>query len=253
MAAPSVRGRTAPAAGLSATSPSATAIGDMVIVFSWERAGAGVPTHTLDSANGYVQIFSHSHDDGSTDGRLSVGYKIATSAGANSYQAYTSSVGTETWTGIVVLTTATFAIGAIASASITQTTNAVPDPPSVTLGASRDWIVFAIGAWHHGSSATITPTAPANYGNLIEVSGASTGDLGIADRSLTAAASEDPAAFGDNIVPNGSVAATIGVGSIVANSIAHTAPEMTLVGANLTVTTTSATPTGSWLVGIPIF
>lgn len=216
MAAPTVRSRTTPAAGLSATSGAGTAIGDMVICFTWERAGAGVPTHTL-QAN-FVEIISKDHNDGSTDGRLSIAYKIATASGANSYQAYTSSVGTETWTGLVVVTVATFAAtatnkGPTASAAVTTTTNAAPDPPDLTLGATRDWLVLVVGAWHHSASATITPTAPTNYANLIEVAGASTGDIGIADRSLTAPASENPGAFGDNIAPNGASAATIGIAS----------------------------------------
>jgi hypothetical protein len=255
MAAPIVRGRTAPVAGGAATSPASTAVGDMVIVFTWERAGAGVPTHTLQST--FVEIRTHSHDDGSTDGRLSVAYKIATSAGATSYQAYTSSTGTPAWwTGIVVLTTGTFDTASIASNSVTSTTNAVPNPPSVTLGATKDWLVLAIGAWHHGSAATITPTAPTNYANLIEVAGSSNGDLGIADRSLTAAASEDPAAFGDNIAPNGTVAMTIGIAGVanatptpstVAASGAVPAP--TTQAASLTapssIAATSAVPTST--------
>src|SRR5215207_1989155 len=101
MASPIVRGRTAPVAGLIATSPSVTQVGDMVIVLTWERAGAGVPSHTL-QAN-FQEIVSHAHDDGTTDGRLSVAYKIATATGTNGYQAYASSVGTTTWSGIIVL------------------------------------------------------------------------------------------------------------------------------------------------------
>jgi hypothetical protein len=216
MASPTVRGRTAPAAGLSTTSPAGTAVGDMVIVFTFERAGAGIPDHTL-QAN-FVEIVTVPHNDGSTDGRLSIAYKIATSSGAVAYQAYTSSVGTETWTGCEVITVGTFAAtatnkGPTASAGLSQTTNAAPDPASVTLGVGRDWLVFVAAGWHHGSSASITPTAPTNYTDLIEVAGASTGDLGIAQRSLSAAASENPGVFGDNIAPNGTVSATIGIGS----------------------------------------
>ncbi len=95
--APSIRGSTAPVAGGTTTSPAGTEIGDCVIVFHWERAGAGIPTFTLDSGNGYIEIRNHSHNDGSTDGRLAVGYKIATAAGAQSYQAYTTSTGSPVW------------------------------------------------------------------------------------------------------------------------------------------------------------
>src|SRR3972149_6635226 len=100
MSAPLVRGNTAATATNTPTSPASTQIGDLVLVFMWTRAGAGIPTHTLQS--GFATIRSHSHNDGNTDGRLSLAYKIATAAGAQPYNAYTSSTGTD-FSGICVL------------------------------------------------------------------------------------------------------------------------------------------------------
>lgn len=218
MASPTVRGRTAPAAGLTSTSPASTQVGDLVLVFTFERAGVGVPTHSLHSgADAFV--VQQPHDDGSTDGRLSITRKTATQAGAQSYQGVTSSTGSPVaWTGCVVVTAGTFAVGTVTGTGVSATGTGVPNPPLLTLGNTRDWLVLAISAWHHSASATITPTAPTNYANLIEVAGASNGDIACADRSLTAAASEDPGTFGDNITPNGTASATIGIGSIIAQT-----------------------------------
>jgi hypothetical protein len=225
---PKRRGATAPAAGLSTTSPASTEVGDMVMVVTWERGGAGVPTHTL-QAN-FIEIRSHGHDDGSTDGRLSVAFKIATVAGAQSYQAYTSSVGTETWTGCVVIRKNTFAVQGIVADSSTLTTNSIPNSPSVNLTTTRNYRMFSIAAWHHGSSATITPTSPTNYNNIIEVAGASTGEVAITDRELSSGAStEDPGAFNDNISPNGTVSMTIAIPNVLGTIIAS-ASEVDIVG-----------------------
>src|SRR5690242_19048213 len=129
MAAPTIRGVTTDAAGGAATSPAGTQVGDLVIVVTWERAGAGVPTHTLQGGNGFVEIRSHSHDDSSTDGRLSIAYKVATASGAQSYQAYTTSTGSPTWwTGLLVLQTGTYSTTGIASNSATNTGTQPPNP-----------------------------------------------------------------------------------------------------------------------------
>jgi hypothetical protein len=113
MAAPTVRGSTAPAISATgaSTSPSSTEIGDLVLCFVWSQ-NTTIPTHTIDTANGFVEIRNHSHNDGTTDGRLSVGYKIATSAGANTYTAFTVSGNNtaQTNAGIVVLTAGTYTV-----------------------------------------------------------------------------------------------------------------------------------------------
>ena len=97
MAAPAIRGSTAPATGLAATAPASTAVGDAVI--TWERATTTAPTHTL-QAN-YSLVRSHLHDDGSTDGRLSIAVRTAAVAGAQSYQGFTSNMSGTTRTGLI--------------------------------------------------------------------------------------------------------------------------------------------------------
>jgi len=215
MAAPLERGTTAPAPGLSATSPSSTEIDDLVVVITAERTGAGVPTHTLQS--GFTEIRSQPHDDGSTDGRLSIACQVATAAGAQSYQAYTSSAGTDTWTGIYVIQKTTYDLSLIFRSNVvTQTTNAAPNPPALTNLALNDYLVLATSFWHLGSDLTLTPTAPTNYTLKGDVSAADNGDVAFSVRSLTGITAEDPAAYADNQAPNGSSSITIAFGAPLA-------------------------------------
>lgn len=213
MTAPVVRGTTAPAAGGSVTSPAGTEIGDLVVVYTWERLGAAAGSSlTVNSGAGFTQIRNHFHDDSSTDGALAAAYKVATAAGAQSYQGFTSSSGAPAWwTGCLVLQKGTFNVDSLPpSNGATQTNNALPNPPSVTsLDNTRDYLVVAIAGWHLGSSATVTPTAPTNYGNLVHVAGSANGELACATRAISAATSEDPGTFGDDVAPNGSAIITI--------------------------------------------
>lgn len=215
MAAPSIRGSTAPATGLAVTSPAGTQVGDMVIVLTWERAGAGSPTHTLQS--GFSQIRTHAHDDGSTDGRLSAAFAVATVSGAQSYQAYTTSGSGTVRTGCIVLQAGTYYAGgspgtAIANNSDSGTTNAAPDPPSLT-GLTGDFLVLAIGAWHLGSAATVAVTAPTNYTETWECAGSQDVEFSLATRALTGLSNstENPGAFADDVAPNGTARMTIAV------------------------------------------
>lgn len=219
MAAPTIRGQTAAVAGLSATSPSGTAVDDLVVVYTFERLGAGSgSTLTTDTGSGYVEIRNFFHNDGATDGTLAVAYKVATQSGAQSYQAFTSSVGTDTWTGLLVLQTSTYDVGSLPpSNASTQTNNAVPNPPQVTgLNSATDYLVAAISAWHLGSSATVTPTAPSTYTNLVHISGSATAELACASKAISGATSEDPAAYGDDVAPNGTCSITVAFAGVPA-------------------------------------
>ena len=212
MSAPAIRGTTAPVAGGSTTSPAGTQVGDLVIVVTWERNGAGSATHTLQS--GFTNIWTpFAHDDGSTDGAFSCAYKVASSSGANAYQAYTSSSGTEWWTGCIVLKAGTFNEAAIAVGNpTTGTTNAAPDPPAVTLTGDTDYLAMAIAAWHLSASATVTVTPPTNYTAGFDIAGAATGELALAWRKvLGGVTTQDPGAFADDVTPNGTARATIAV------------------------------------------
>jgi hypothetical protein len=204
---PVPRGSTAATATNTPTSPADTEIGDLVVVQHWTRGGAGVPVHTLQS--GFTEIRSHSHDDGSTDGRLSVAYKVATVAGAQTYNAYTSDVGTD-YAGILVLRAMSYhrvLVGDI-SASATSTNNSPPDPPSVTTGQAN-CLVVAIGAWHLSSAATVAVTPPANYTEEWEMAGSLDSELACTWRKIAAAGAENPAAFADDVAPSGTVGMTI--------------------------------------------
>jgi hypothetical protein len=211
--AATIRASTAPTATLNPSSPASTAIGDLVLVFTWTVvAGNGVPTHTLQG--GFTEIRSHAHDDSSTDGRLSVAYKVAAANGANGYQAYTSSAGTSI-SGIVVLTVGTWEQANVLligdqQNSITGTTNGAPDPAAITTAQAQS-LVLQIGAWHYGStSTTTTVTVPTNYAAVTEVAGAAVGELAIAQRTIAnSGTAENAAAWGDNTTPNGTVAMTI--------------------------------------------
>lgn len=216
MAAPSIRGQTAPVAGGTVTSPAGTQVGDLVIVYTFERLGAAAgSTLSVNGGAGFTQIRNHFHDDSTTDGALAIAYKVATQAGAQSYQGFTSSTGSPAWwTGCTVLQAGTFDTTALASNGVTQTTNAVPNPPSVTgLSATRQYLVLAIAAWHLGSSVTNTATAPTNYTNLVQLAGAATADLACASRAVSAVTSEDPGTYGDDQAPNGTCALTVAIGN----------------------------------------
>lgn len=218
MASPTVRGVVAPVAGATTTSPAGTAIGDLVVIFTFERLTSNAAASTLTSVGGtYNQISNQLHNDGTTtDGSFACSWKIATVGGAQSYTAFTSSTGVPTWaTGCVVLTAGTFDTASIVSSFVSQTTNAVPNPPALTLNSGRDWQVIAAAAWHLGSSLTTTPTAPTNYTNLQHIAGASLIELALATRGVTAAASEDPGTFGDDQAPNGTCAFTVGIANII--------------------------------------
>lgn len=207
MPAPTVRAGTAATATNNPTSPSSTEIGDLVLVVHWTRGAAGIPTHTLQS--GFTTILSHGHNDGSTDGRLSVAYKVATSAGATSYNAYTSDTGTD-FAGIVLITKDTYhptLIGDV-NVGVTATGTGAPDPSAVTTPA-YDCMVMAVAAWHLGSAATVTVGPPTNYTEVWEMAGSNTAELSVATREIAARGSQNPGAFTDDVTPNGSCCITI--------------------------------------------
>lgn len=211
MAAPVIRGSTAPAATTSPTSPATTSAGDLVIVVTWTRGGAGVPTHTLQS--GFTEIRNHSHDDGSTDGRLSAACIEAVTPGATSYQAYTSS-GSDVWSGIIVLEGGTFNDDLLlvddVTNSVTQTNNAVPNPGSVVTPVA-DCLVIVVAAWYLASAVDVTAGVPTGYAETWEVAGSQTSELCMGTKTVPTATTEDPAAFSDNVAPSGTCSLTFAI------------------------------------------
>lgn len=152
MAAPTIRGSTAPASGASSTSHVNTAVGDLVVVVTWSvGSNQTTLTHTLQA--GFTEIRQHAHDDGTTDGRLSVAYKVAAQSGASAYTPYTIANATASWTGSIVITTG-------------------------------DYLVLAVAGWNM-ASATNTVTAPTNYTLAWDIAGAAAGEVALATRALT--------------------------------------------------------------------
>ena len=211
MAAPTIIGVTDTVVGMASTSHASTSVGDLVIVGVWERAGAGIPNHTLQA--GFIELFSQSHNDGSTDGRLSVACKIATASGANSYTPYTSSVGTDTWSCSIVLDEGTFALHHRVATGVSTTGTTAPNPPSTgNFGVSADWLVIVFAGWHLTADQTLTPTAPTNYTLQADLNAADNGDLAMATRAITGGpALEDPGGWADNQTPNGSAGITVAI------------------------------------------
>lgn len=224
------RGFTAPAvnANGAATSPASTQVGDLVMIGVWSQ-GTAIPTHAIQGGGAtYQEIRSHSHNDGTTDGRLSLAVIVATSGGAVSYQPYAVSGATagQTIAGIVVLEAATYdaVLANWIHNSVTQTTNAVPNPASVA-GLTGDFQVQAWAAWHVTTAASTATTPPANYTEVTEgPSGSHVTHMSIAARDLAglSAATEDPGAFGDNVTPNGTASITVAIPGFALTEITGT-------------------------------
>jgi hypothetical protein len=221
MAVPVLRGVTAPAISSGAvSSPASTQVGDLLIFLVWSQ-GAVIPDHAIQS--GFFEWRTHSHNDGSTDGRLSVAVKEAALSGTQSYTPYviTNATANQTSIGVVVLQAGTwnpaYAESQPRANSATQTNNAVPNPPSLA-DLTGDFYVLALAGWHVTSAAAVAATTMANYSIIAQNASAShVTHLAIAARSMTglSAATEDPGAFGDNVAPNGSASMTIAVPGVV--------------------------------------
>ncbi|MBA3465057.1 MAG: hypothetical protein H0T46_34305 [Deltaproteobacteria bacterium] len=238
-----MRTPTAPVAGVTGTANAATQVGDLVIVTTWSPTTVtGIPTHTIQA--GFTQIISTTLDDGANDGRLSVAYRVATVAGAQTYQAYVSS-GTSNVTGLNVMRAGSFNTANIVSGGVANTTTNAPNPPAVTLNGPMT--VFAIGAWNLTASSTVAVGAPANgFVEEYEVAGANTTELSVAIGSVA-----DPGAFTDDTANvNGTVGITIGIGVNIGNSVwVGLNPGATAGAANGTSVATTLNDTWQWVVG----
>lgn len=222
------------------SSPSDTSIGDLVVCFVWSQFTTTATTHTIQS--GYTLVRTHSHNDSTTCGRLSVATKVATAAGVQSYVpfAIASATAGQTCAAILTVTGAdTTAPGSWIQNSLTDTSNAAPNPPSVTT-LNGDALVLAIGAWHVTTAAATTTTQGANYVEKIDgPTGTHVTHLAVASRALTGLSSstEDPAIFTDNVTPNGSVSMTIAIPYIPTPSLSTLSPSsVNTGGSNFTLT-----------------
>jgi hypothetical protein len=210
-----IRGVTVPTAISQPNSPSTTEPGDLVIVFLWTNGTAGVPTHTLQS--NWTQIISQSHDDGSTDGRLSVAYHNPSGGdagtnltGTQTLSPYSTSGGTD-YAGVIVLKRGYWTVTGIQSAGTNDTGTTAPNPPSVTLNQKK--MVIVASGWHMSSGATVNITAPSNYTEAWELAGSVGAEFSAAYRLFKTAVgtAEDPGSFTDDVTPDGSATVTIAI------------------------------------------
>ncbi len=236
MTAPILRGSTAPLAGtpagqgtLANTSPASTQVGDLVLVVTWQGLNSATQS-SLTIVSGYTQLVNFLHDDGTADGALGIAWIIATQAGAQTYQAFTSSSqNTDARTAIRVFQVDTFnTSGIVAATPVSFTDGALaPDAPNVSgLDSTRDYWIEAIGGWWCNSgSIDAIPGAPTNHTNLISTSAVGWLELALASRTQSGITAYDPAIFTDNLdatTNRGSVGCTV--------AILGTAPSRGIVG-----------------------
>lgn len=194
-------------------SPADTAIGDLVLCLVWSQ-GTNLATLTHTQQIGNTMVRSHGHDDGTTDGRLSVSCRVATVAGASASSIdIAGATASQSCCGILTVTGADPNVANWVTNSFTDAAANAPNPPAVT-PLTGDWLVLAIGAWHVTTAAATSATVMANYSLRINgPTGTHVTHLAAATRALTglSAATEDPAIYVDNVTPNGTAAMTIAI------------------------------------------
>jgi hypothetical protein len=221
VAAPTIRasGVTVPIITTGAINqPSGTQVGDLVIFWLWSQAANSTTvTHTKNADASYVTIRSAAHEDGTTDGRLTVGYRIATQAGTVAHTPYTvaNANANQTTGGAIALTAGTFDVSTLPpNNGASLTTTGVPNPPALA-ALTGDYLVFALSAWHVTTAAATVATVMANY--TLQTQNANTSHVthtAVATRALTGLnnATEDPVAWAsDNVTPNGSISFTFAI------------------------------------------
>jgi hypothetical protein len=229
MAAPVVRSSSFAVSGYTVTTDAGTLVDDLVIIITWSQ-GTTIPTHTLQS--GFTEVLTQALDDGTTDARLSIAYKIATSAGAQTYTPYSS--GAAGISSHIVIEKDTFdaADPFDGVASTTSTGTGPPDPPSATASTAADRLVIAIGAWRTNTGDGQLMTPPSGYTELFDADNqtAASGSQSAATLAVSTSGGHDPGAFGDSFAPTGSAAATLLVNPSVAAPIAKSASDSVSVG-----------------------
>lgn len=131
-----------------------------------------------------------------TSMNMAVAYKVAASAGAVAYQAYTLAGGVGS-ASLVVLKVGTFDVTRIASATASVGASTDPNPPAVTLYDSGTLVLIAGGAKYSASTSAIM-SVQSPYLALADQGGSATYDQGSGYRIIGASASgatEDPPAI----------------------------------------------------------
>ncbi|MDX2092321.1 MAG: MopE-related protein [Kofleriaceae bacterium] len=190
-------------ATLAPQSDASTGVGDLIIVSTFTNGSSGIPTHTLQS--GFTQLVSRGNDDGNNDVRLSIAYRVATTAGAQTYQAYTSSSGSNNYTGITVIRAGRYDLARVVVAETDNDGNGAPNPPGTGVQAGP-YFVLAIGAWHLGSSQTVAVSPPGSFTEAWEMTGSNQGEM-----SVAVGTSADPGSFTDDVTPNNTISVAIAI------------------------------------------
>jgi hypothetical protein len=214
MGLPVLRGQRAPAITTGAIlQPAETLVGDLVGFYAFSQ-GTAIPT--INAQAGFFTIRNSQHDDGTTDGRMHVAYRVATADGGASLNPFTFSgnAAGQIAGGSFAIVDGTYDVSVLPpSNGASLTTNAVPNPPALA-GLTGDYLVFALSAWHTTTSAAHSATVMPNYSNLSQMTGSHVIHMAIASRSLAGlvGATEDPGAWAsDNLTPNGSISFTFAI------------------------------------------
>ncbi len=212
----------APTANLSPVSHASTEVGDLVIVVSMSRIGAGPPNHTIQP--GFTEIRTQILDEGSSDARLSIAYRVATVAGAQTYAAYTSNNATSSLSGIFVIRAGRYNLSQLLHASVSSTTSSAPNPPGIGPVAGNS-IVLAIGGWRLSNTYSMNASAPTGFTEAWEAGGSPALELSLAAALIASGGSVDPAAFGhsgtgaNNVTGTTAMTIAIGLNNIASNSV----------------------------------
>lgn len=185
---------------LSTINPSTTSltqVGDLIVAIGYFNSSSPPAPQA-----GWTSIGS------TTD--VAAAYKVASSGGANAYQAYASGFSAS----LHVLKAGTFDVTQIASATATGTT--LINPASVSL-YDNSLVIVGVGYDYPGSSSA-SFTAPAGYSGLVQFGGSAFAQGAAAYKvfAQTGSASEDPGTFSDGLgSANASGAITIAFGALV--------------------------------------
>ncbi len=211
---------TAPVASMTPTSAVSTGVGDLVIVTSFTRSTNGIPTHTLQA--GFTQLTTQALDDGNDDARLSVAYRVVTTAGVQTYAAYAAGGGTglTSFSGITVVNAGHYDLANTSATGAVSVTSNAPDPSSIAVTVPS--AVIAVGAWRLSGNDTITfnnvnAASPAGFIRQWEVAGSTTSELTAAIPINTlvtpADTTVDPSGFLDSTgFTTGTIGVTIAIG-----------------------------------------
>ncbi|MFN0252082.1 MAG: MopE-related protein [Kofleriaceae bacterium] len=238
------RTNTAPVVGASATSNAATQVNDLVIVFTYSTRN-GTPTHTLQG--GFTEIFTRAVDDGATDSRLSVAWRTAASAGAQSYQAYVPQTGSASMTGLLVLRAGVFNTSFIQGVTTADNNGGnFPNPPAITPAVPS--LIITVAGFNITAAADMVITPPTGWTEQWEAAGTTAPELQTA--ATFSSRTIDPPVTAMNLATNNTTSGTIAIGvNRGASAFVGLATGAGPAGANAAYVGPSTNDTWEWVPG----